>query len=123
MKKIILSFVFIWFFIGSLAHFIFTGSEAKIIPDYIPWHMADVYVSGFLEMLGALGLLSKKTRPYAGFGLFCLTIAVTPANVYMAMHASKYPDIAPWILNARLVFQLIFLWMISWSSEIRWRLH
>ena len=80
MKKIILSFVFIWFFIGSLAHFIFSGSEAKIIPDYIPWHMADVYVSGFLEMLGALWLLSKKTRPYAGFGLFCLTIAVTPAK-------------------------------------------
>ncbi len=123
MKKFILIFVFIWFFIGSLAHFLFTSSEAKIIPDYISYHVMDVYVSGFFEMLGALGLLSKKTRPYAGFGLFCLTIAVTPANVYMAMHASKYPDIAPWILNARLVFQLIFLWMISWSSEIRWRLH
>ncbi len=119
MRQIILGFVFIWFFIGSLAHFFFTHMEAGIIPDYIPYHITDVYVSGVLEMLGALGLLSKKSRPFAGLGLFCLTIAVTPANIYMAMHWSKYPDIAPWILNARLVFQLIFLWMIGWSTKIK----
>jgi uncharacterized membrane protein len=42
-KSMILGFVFLWFFIGSCAHFIYTNAEAGIIPGYIPYHTFDVY--------------------------------------------------------------------------------
>jgi len=29
--------VFLWFFIGGIAHFVFTAAEARIVPPYIPW--------------------------------------------------------------------------------------
>jgi uncharacterized membrane protein len=116
-QPIALGFVFLWFSLGSVAHFLFTDVEAGIIPAYIPFHIWDVYISGLLEMLGALGLLWKKTRHLAGFGLVLLTLAVTPANLYMAMHWVKYPAVSAWILDARLVFQGILLAMIWWSTD------
>jgi len=78
-----LGFVFLWFFVGGLAHFAATDLEMRIVPPYIPWPRTTVLVSGLFELLGAFGLLVASTRRLAGIGLFLLTIAVTPANVYM----------------------------------------
>ena len=76
-----LGFIFLWFALGGLAHFKYTATEMKIMPPYLPWPHALVIISGVFEWLGAAGLLLKQTRRYAGWGLFALTIAVTPANV------------------------------------------
>ena len=94
-KRVVLGFVFFWFCFGSLAHFLFTRAEVGIVPTYIPFHRLDVYASGVLEMVGAIGLLFRRTRSWAGFGLFLLTIAVTPANIHMAVHWRSYPEISP----------------------------
>ena len=78
-----LTFVFLWFAIGGLAHFVFTATEMRIVPPWIPWPHAVVLVSGIFELLGAAGLMLRATRRAAGIGLLILTIAVTPANIYM----------------------------------------
>src|ERR1700675_3497217 len=78
-----LGFVFLWFAIGGVAHFAATSTEMRIVPPYIPWPRAIVLVSGVFELLGAAGLLFQRTRRAAGIGLFALTIAVTPAHIYM----------------------------------------
>ena len=58
------------------------------------------------------------TRRAAGWCLVLLTIAVTPANVYMLRIHEQF-DIPVWLLWLRLVFQLVLLWLILWGS--RWR--
>jgi uncharacterized membrane protein len=83
MKRIGLVLVFLWFMLGGVAHFALTAVEMRIVPPSIPWPRAAVLVSGVFELLGAAGLLIPATRRAAGVGLFLLTIAVTPANVYM----------------------------------------
>jgi len=83
-----LGFVFLWFLIGGVAHFAATAIEMRIVPPYIPSPRAAVLVSGALELLGAVGLLVRSTRRAAGIGLFMLTIAVTPANIFM-LHRSE----------------------------------
>lgn len=35
-KLIGLGFVFLWFFIGGIAHFVFTEAEMRMVPPYIP---------------------------------------------------------------------------------------
>jgi uncharacterized membrane protein len=44
-----------------------------------------------------------------------LTIAVTPANVYMLQHAELF-NVPRWALIVRLPFQAVLLALILWST-------
>jgi uncharacterized membrane protein len=114
-KLAALSFVFLWFLIGGIAHFAATDIEMRIVPPYIPRPHATVLVSGLFELLGAFGLLIRSTRQWAGVGLFLLTIAVTPANVYMLQHSDSF-TVPHWALVLRLPMQVGLLALIVWSS-------
>ncbi|MYN29769.1 DoxX family protein [Duganella levis] len=113
-----LAFVFIWFFVGGIMHFVATDTEARIVPPYIPWPVAAVLVSGVFELLGAAGILIGRTRRAAGIGLLLLTLAVTPAHIYMLQRPELFP-VPLWALWLRLPIQAALLWLIAWST---WRL-
>jgi uncharacterized membrane protein len=117
-RRVGLAFVILWFAIGGVAHFAATRPETSIVPPYIPWPHAAVLVSGVLELLGAAGLLFDATRRPAGWGLFMLTIAVTPANVYMLQQHQLF-GIPVWVLVARLPLQVALLALILWSTQAR----
>jgi uncharacterized membrane protein len=116
LKKAGLIIAFLWFAIGGVAHFAATRLEMSIVPPYIPWPRAAVVVSGVFELLGAAGLVWSGTRRYAGLGLFALTLAVTPANVYMLQRSDHF-GIAVWVLIARLFLQVGLLALILWSTR------
>jgi uncharacterized membrane protein len=115
LKRIGLIVVFLWFLLGGVAHFALTAVEMRIVPPIIPWPRAVVLISGVFELLGAAGLLIPTTRRAAGIGLFLLTIAVTPANVYMLQHAELF-NVPRWGLIIRLPFQVALLALILWST-------
>src|SRR4051794_9917801 len=70
----------------GILHFTHGATFASIMPDYLPWHLPLVYVSGVLEFGLGIALLSERTRSLAAWGLIALFIAVYPANIHMAMH-------------------------------------
>jgi uncharacterized membrane protein len=115
-RRLGLVFVFLWFALGGVAHFAFTRLEEQIVPPYIPWHHAVVLITGVFELLGALGLLVLRTRRAAGWGLFVLTLLVTPANIYMLQRPELF-RIPYWILIARLPVQAGLLALILWVSN------
>ena len=108
-------FVFLWFLIGGVAHFVATETEVRLVPPYIPWPHAAVWVSGVLELLGAVGLLLATTRRLAGMGLFALTILVTPVHVYMLQRPELFA-VPYWLLVLRLPVQGALLALIAWST-------
>ena len=108
--------VFLWFFAGGLAHFAATETEMRIVPPYIPWPRTVVLISGAFELLGVAGLLFAQTRRAAGVGLFLLTIAVTPAHVYMLQMPQLFPSIPVWVLWMRLPIQVGLLVLILWCT-------
>ena len=114
-KGVALGFIFLWFLVGGIAHFVLTDIEMRIVPPYIPWPRGTVLVSGIFELLGAAGLLYPPTRRVAGIGLFLLTIAVTPANVYMLQRAHLFA-VPYWALVLRLPLQVALLALIAWST-------
>jgi len=114
-KLVGVAIVFLWFLIGGIAHFAARNLEVSIVPPYIPWPRAAVVVSGVFELLGALGLLYRPTRRASGWGLFALTIAVTPVHVYMLQRPELFA-VPYWALVLRLPLQAALLILIIWST-------
>ena len=116
-RRIGLVVVFLWFFVGGIAHFVATEVETGIVPPWVPWPRAMVLVSGVFELLGAAGLFWPRTRRAAGWGLFALTIAVTPVHVWMLQRPDLFPAIPYWALVLRLPLQALLLALIVWSTH------
>lgn len=96
---------------GGIAHFVLTAAYVDVVPTYLPWPLALVYVSGVWEILCGLGLVYGPTRRVAAWGLVALLIAVFPANLYMAMAGIDGPQ---WVLWMRLPLQIPLIWW-AWS--------
>ncbi|MES2685962.1 MAG: hypothetical protein V4706_04015 [Pseudomonadota bacterium] len=111
-----LAFVFLWFLLGGIAHFVFTEAEMRIVPPWMPWPREVVLLSGVAELLGAAGLLWHPARRAALWGLFALTIAVTPAHIYMLQEPALFPSVPYWALVLRLPLQAVLLALIAWLA-------
>jgi len=107
--KIILAVFMI--FVG-VQHFINPAPFVRIVPDYLPWHLEIVYISGFFEALGGIGLLIPRLTRYAAWGLVALYVAVFPANLNMALHQLPFGDspTPQWALWLRLPVQALLIW-------------
>ena len=114
-RTIGLGVVFLWFLVGGIAHFAATDAEMRIVPPWVPWPRATVLVSGVFELVGAAGLLWPPARRAAGLGLFVLTVAVTPAHIYMLRQPELF-GVPYWALVARLPLQVALLALIAWST-------
>lgn len=114
-RTVAVAFVFLWFLMGGVAHFVATDAEVSVVPPYVPWPHAAVWISGAFELLGAVGLLFGTTRRAAGIGLFVLTILVTPVHIHMLQYAELF-YIPYWALVLRLPLQVALLALIAWST-------
>jgi uncharacterized membrane protein len=101
----------------GIDHFIAPDFFVKIVPRVLPAPLVLVWVSGFFEALGGVGLLIPKTRRAAGIGLVLLYIAVFPANINMCVHPELGGSIPLWALWARLPFQVVFIALALWVSR------
>lgn len=115
MPRIPLLVIALFFISGSIAHFVFVDFFVMAMPDYLSYHKELVIISGIFEFLGGIGILLPQTRILAGYGLIALVVAVYPANINMALHPEKYPDISELFLYIRLPFQFLFVWFI-WQA-------
>lgn len=57
----------------------------RIVPPFLPYADALVYLTGVLELFGALGLVLTATRWAAGVSLATLFVLLLPANIYEAI--------------------------------------
>ena len=118
-QRIFLLLAAVFYVSSGILHFVKTGVYLKIMPPYIPWHLAMVRLSGVCEILGGFGLLLPTTRRVAAWGLVALLIAVFPANVYMVTNpvetgVTALPVAVRW---GRLPLQLLLVIWVLWCSE------
>ncbi len=112
-----LALVSLFFVIGGQAHFASTAFFVSIVPPYVPLPLLTVYVTGVIEIIGAVAIWVPAWRSWAGIGLLTLTVCVTPANVYMWMNPQLFPTVSPAFLSWRLVAQVVLLAIIWWSTR------
>ena len=109
--------VFRWllaaFFVAAgVGHFLRPAFYEAMIPPYLPAAHLLVVISGIAEIvLGVLLVIPRFSR-LAAWGLIALLIAVSPANIHMALHPSLFPEFRPIALLIRLPLQLV---LIAWA--------
>ncbi len=103
----------------GVMHFVAPAGFVKIVPDWLPYPLALVYISGFFELAGGAGLLVPRTQRAAAWGLVALYIAVFPANINMAIHQIQ-PDgmtMSPTAMWLRLPFQAVLIAWAWWMTR------
>ena len=120
LKSVLLVLVAIGMVAVGVLHFARPAPFVRIVPEVLPAPLALVYISGFFEVLGGLGLLWSRTRRWASWGLIALYLAVFPANINMAVGEIQLTPggtIPPWAMWARLPFQAVIIGLVWWLGR------
>lgn len=87
-----------------------------IVPSFMPFPLAIVYLSGIIELLlGIVTLfLNQKYTKFGLFGIFILMVIFLPLHLSDAL--KDQPVIGSHtVANIRLFFQFVLIWL-SWKS-------
>ena len=105
--------------VAGVLHFAATEPFVKIVPGFLPYPAALVYISGVFEILFGIGLIVPATRSISGLGLVLLFIAVYPANLNMAFNHIKIENIPDswWLHGFRLPFQFVLIAWAAWYTD------
>lgn len=118
MRLLSLALIAVGFVAAGVLHFVWPRVYARIVPPFLPFPMALVYISGVAEILGGIAVLIPSLRPWAGVGLIALLIAVFPANLYMAIGPERAGlGVAPVWLWLRLPLQLVLIAWVWWATR------
>ena len=118
-KLITIYFMSISYTYVGVRHFIDPDFFLAIMPNYLPYHLEFVYLSGIAEISFGILLFFKKTRTYGAYGLIILLVCVFPANIHLVES-----ELSQSILGAtknqtiiRLPFQILFISLAYWHSK------
>jgi uncharacterized membrane protein len=107
------------FILAGVLHFVRPEAYARIVPPFLPYPRALVYLSGVAEIVGGVGMLIPSLRSWAGVWLIAVLMAVFPANLYMAFAPERAGfGIAPVWLWLRLPLQLVLIAWVWWAARV-----
>jgi uncharacterized membrane protein len=109
-----------FFVAGGAAHLAVPGEFLKITPDWVPFAPQVIFVTGLCEIAGALALVTKPLRRWAGIALAVYAVCVWPANF---KHAFGGIDIAHipsrwWYHAPRLALQPVIVWWALFCAGV-----
>ena len=111
--------------IAVVIMFVFTGAThftamrhdyAAMLPGTLTGNVGLIYLTGALQIAGAVGLLISRTRRLAGICLVLLLVAMFPGNMYAAVNEVPFRGEPPTPLWLRTPIQLFFIGMVLWTS-------
>lgn len=117
-KRAFLWLMAAFYVLAGTYHFLSPDFYAEMVPSYLPWPRALVYVSGASEVLLGLLLPWPALTPLAAWGTIALLCAVFPANLHMALHHVQPAHAPAWLhptplgLWLRLPLQAV---LIAWA--------
>lgn len=118
-KLITIYFMSISYTYVGVRHFIDPDFFLAIMPNYLPYHLEFVYLSGIAEISFGILLFFKKTRTYGAYGLIILLVCVFPANIHL-VESELSQSILGVTKNQtiiRLPFQILFISLAYWHSK------
>ena len=118
-KSVLRVLLAIFMITAGTLHWVTPDPFVKIVPSFLPYPLALVYISGVFEILGGVGLLVPPVSQSAAWGLIALFIAVFPANINMAVNRIQMDgildsDLLRW---GRLPLQAVLIAWAWWYTK------
>ncbi|MEU7766926.1 hypothetical protein AB0B25_17590 [Nocardia sp. NPDC049190] len=89
-----------------------------MVPPFVPLPSLMIYLTGVLELLGAIGMFPARTRRPAGLGLTVLFLAMLPANIYIAVADVSFNDAPATPLWVRIPEQMVYIGVALWAAGV-----
>jgi uncharacterized membrane protein len=114
-----LTLVFVFTAIG---HFVRTEEMSAMIPTFILYRTELVYITGALELLGAVGVWIPGLVRLTGICLILMLLCLLPANIYSAINRVDFGGhgAGPIYLLVRVPFQLFVICWTYFATEQKW---
>ena len=109
----------VFFAFTAIGHFIRTDEMSAMLPPWVPYRGSIIYLTGVLELLGAIGVWLPGLTRLTGLCFILMLITFFPANIYSAINRIEFGGhgAGPSSLLARVPFQLFLIWWTHWSTE------
>jgi uncharacterized membrane protein len=124
LKRPLLSVMGVFYVGAGVMHFVVPRVYAGVVPPQFPKPTALVYLSGIAEIVLGIGVLIRRTRRRAAWGIIALLVAVFPANVHMATSDVVTDGVSDWATNvirvalwARLPLQGVLILWAWWYTR------
>jgi uncharacterized membrane protein len=109
----------VMFLFTASAHFTKMKEDlVNMVPRLFPYPKQIVFVTGILEILGAIGIVVPTVKGLAGVCLIILLIVMFPANFNAARRKIPIRGKPPTPLWLRLPIQLAFVGLIWWATRV-----
>jgi uncharacterized membrane protein len=109
-----------FFAAAGIAHLVAPEKLLSITPEWVPFAPQVIFITGLCELAGAVALVTKLLRYYAGIALALYTLFVWPANFKHAMDAIDLAGVPTswWYHGPRLAFQPVIIWWALFSAGV-----
>jgi uncharacterized membrane protein len=105
----------------GIAHFAKTDLMIEMMPEIVPFKKESVYLTGFLEIMASIGLLTRKFSKLTSIILILFFLAILPANITGSMREVKLGGMENGVnyLYFRIPLQLLFIiWAYYFGIKI-----
>lgn len=112
----------LFFLFTSIGHFLKTEEMAEMLPPSVPHRAGLIYLTGILELLGAIGVWIPRLTRLTGFLLILMLVGILPANIYSALNRVDFGGhgAGPVYLLVRIPFQIFVIWWTCFATEQNW---
>lgn len=101
---------------AGVNHFVNPDFYVGIMPPYLPWPLALVYLSGVAEVVLGLGVCVKPTQRVSAWLIVAMLVAFLPVHVHMLVNAEQFAGVPLWALWLRFPIQgLLIYWAYRYT--------
>ena len=107
--------------LAGIAHFVKTDLMVEMMPEIVPFKKETVYLTGILEIVASIGLLTQKFARMTSIMLILFFLAILPANIIGSIKEVELGGMEKGInyLYFRIPLQLLFIiWVYYFGIKI-----